>query len=385
MGPFQNTEKTSSEFRDSVHACVKKIRKNKPAMESWQANALIIDEISMLSDASFEKLNAIAKILRKSDAFFGGMQLVLLGDFFQLPPINGRFVFHSESWVAGIRNVVILDENMRQTKGSDFERCLNSLRIGVVDSESLAFLHSRSELLLDLEKRKKRKADELAGVSSSSEVTASDDEEAFVTICTTNHNANSINLTEYAKLDGREVTFQRRSFLLQKEASAAMQSALETYQNPETLKLRVGCRVMLLRNISVSTGLCNGRTGVVTSFSRMGYPVVRFDKRTGVCTGDEVTIEPYRLETRDPLTDVLAFVIVEIPLRLAWAMTIHKCQGMTLSSAVVDLNPTFAAGQAYVGLSRLTSAKGLRLKNWKERNFFTDPGVVEFYQKWSCP
>ena len=413
----------------SVAVNVQRIRRNKLAMQAWKADVLIIDEVSMLSADSFDKLNAVAKIVRKSDEFFGGMQLVLFGDFFQLAPIDGRFIFFAESWTSGVTNVVVLTDNMRQTKGSDFERCLNQVRLGVVDSESLAFLHGRSEVLVELEKRKKRKAagevfaeeearrkrkaageekvsaeeevihTELGGeeearfenldeVDAVNEVDAGDiDFQKLATrICTTNRISDSINDDEYDKLTCRESTFPRRTVLLDKEYASALQTSLEKCQAPEVLKLRVGCRVMLLRNLKVSDGLCNGTTGVITTFSPMGYPVVRFDDDAGasVATTDGVIVEPCKYETFDPLNGTrLLYVISQIPLRLAWSMTVHKSQGASLARVVVDLQRTFAAGQAYVSLSRCRSAAGLVIKNFNPRHIFADPDVVEFYKKYT--
>lgn len=377
----------------SIESHLRIIRRNGLAMKAWKVQSLIIDEISMLSEELFDKMDAVARVLRrKPNEFFGGMQLITFGDFFQLPPVNGRFVFHSEAWKNGIQNVIVLSENMRQTSGSEFEQCLNQIRVGIVNPDVHAFLQSRTELVIGIEERKKAKQREMqsheeCGSSEKACVQEDANTEFSTEINAINSIADGINARAYEKLDrGDERAFQRSHHLHYQEYESVMQSALNKTTMPEELRLVVGCKVMLLKNLNVNARLCNGTRGTVVGFSKEGgWPIVRFEAGAGRglegTVGGGVIIPPHTNETFHPTSeDILLFSITQIPLRLAWGLTIHKAQGITLERVTVNLEKTFVAGQAYVAISRCRHANQLVIRNLNIRHIFAHPEVIRYYQ-----
>ena len=339
-----------------------KVRRNKKIREQWQTvEILIIDEVSMLTAELFEKLDYVARKLRKCDKFFGGIQLLLCGDFCQLPPVgSSEYCFQSELFMDNI-DCYLLDKIFRQQHDPVFQDILNGLRFGVLSTEHKELLKGRI-------------------VSSPGEKDGIIPTQLFPT----NVEVNSINEKELEKLLSisneikvygaiSKVTEPDGNVLASKHSlyKKAIELLEKSYMTENSLKLCVGAQVMLVYNLSVEEGLANGSRGVVTGFLK-GNPIVRF------LNGIE------RAVVRHEFTSELSFATVtrqQIPLKLAWAITIHKSQGLTLDYVVTNLRSVFIPSQIYVSLSRVKCLEGLFLTGINFGRVGCDPIVKEFYEQ----
>eukprot|EP01130_Rhizamoeba_saxonica_P014843 TRINITY_DN6524_c0_g2_i1.p1 TRINITY_DN6524_c0_g2~~TRINITY_DN6524_c0_g2_i1.p1 ORF type:complete len:763 (+),score=154.25 TRINITY_DN6524_c0_g2_i1:33-2321(+) len=312
----------------------------------WEnAEVLIIDEISMIGKELFEDLNFIAKSIRSSSKPFGGIQLICCGDFFQLPPISRgarMFCFESSAWKETIRRNIELIEVHRQ-KDSVFVQVLDSIRKGDLTQQVLLELNSRIGAQLDTEVPTK--------------------------LCSLNREVDTINESELDKLQTKGRMFRSKD-----NGSSPFVESLQHCQAPSELKLKIGAHVMLLANLDLKKGLANGARGVVVKFdkSRKFYPYVKFGKIS-------TTIEPYKWPIKVQGREVASRK--QVPLKLAWAMSIHKCQGQTLEYAEIDLSNVFECGQAYVAFSRVTSLSGVSLTGFNPSSVRASQKVTEFYKK----
>ncbi|XP_026321289.1 ATP-dependent DNA helicase PIF1 [Hyposmocoma kahamanoa] len=316
--------------------------------QKWRkCKHLIIDEISMVDGSYFEKLETVARHVRKNDKPFGGIQLILCGDFLQLPPVvekgkNGkRFCFQSPCWDRCIELCFELKEVHRQ-KDSEFVSILNSIRIGRVTKE----ISDR----LTLTAKQKIEGDGILATR----------------LCSHTNDSKLINESKLRNLDGEEKVFSS-----QDSDNAAKTLDMQTIA-PAKLVLKIGAQVMLLKNVNVNAGLVNGARGVVVRFEE-GLPVVRFKNKK------EYTAKTERWYVKNSNGTLLCRR--QVPLNLAWAFSIHKSQGLTLDCVEMSLSKIFEAGQAYVALSRAHSLNTLRVLDFDSRHVWADPSVLEFYQK----
>lgn len=321
-----------------------------------RAHVLIIDEVSMLGARTLAMVEVVCRHVRDNTHAFGGLQVVLVGDFFQLPPIVGKddryettidvdgpsdslsqFAYQSSAWRALNPIVCYLSEQHRQ-EDSGFLDILSGLRSGTVTALHRSTLSSR---------RIKEKAP--AGIT-----------QLF------SHNADVDRINDAALA---EVDAPAKHFHMQTHGSAAMVAPLvRTCLSPEDLALKVGARVMFTKN-DPQGAYVNGTTGTVVGFRSDSYPLVE------TTLGALVGVEPvdWSLESEGR---VLA-KITQVPLRLAWAITVHKSQGMSLDAAVMDLSRAFEYGQGYVALSRVRTLEGLHLIGLNERALQVHPEVQE--------
>lgn len=309
------------------------------------ADVLIIDEISMLHDYRLDNVDQIARKVRGNDAPFGGLQVVLCGDFFQLPPINrngereGGFVVSSAAWRDLDPVVCYLDEQHRQLDEPYLE-ILNAMRAGDV---------RRGHVERLLEQRD-------AELGYGNDVTE---------LHTTNVDVDTINAREIADLPGESHFFQMETSGKANYLDTLKRSCLAQ----ETLELKEGALVMCIRN-SPDRKYVNGSMGVVTGFEdETGYPEVELR------SGRKITMEPTTWELRDG--DKKRAALVQIPLRLAWAITVHKSQGMTLDAARIDLRRAFVEGMGYVALSRVRSLGTLSLMGINSMALKVSPSALE--------
>ncbi|XP_028177168.1 ATP-dependent DNA helicase PIF1 [Ostrinia furnacalis] len=316
--------------------------------QKWRkCKHLIIDEISMVDGTFFEKLEAVARHVRKNDKPFGGIQLILCGDFLQLPPVvekgktGKRFCFQSPCWDKCIEICFELKEVHRQ-KDQEFISILNSIRIGRVTKEI-------SDRLLGTARQKIESDGILATI-----------------LCSHTNDSKTINDTKLKDLHG-----ETKEFISQDSDNATKVLDMQTIA-PSKLVLKVGAQVMLLKNINVNAGLVNGARGVVVKFEE-GFPVVRFKNKK------EYTARTERWYVKNANGTLLCRR--QIPLNLAWAFSIHKSQGLTLDCVEMSLSKIFEAGQAYVALSRAQSLDTLRVLDFDSRHVWAEPSVLEFYQK----
>lgn len=293
-------------------------------------DVLVIDEISMLHDYRLDMVDEVCRLVRaKPDVPFGGIQVIMSGDFFQLPPINrgdsrgGGFVVNSRAWQELAPAICYLEEQHRQDDDV-LLGILNAMRAGDVRR------HHAEKLL--------------------ARINAAPPDDALLTeLHTVNIDVDALNEKKLAELDGDEVVYSQSTTGSANYVENLQRSVLA----PEVLKLKQGALVMAVRN-ATDRKYANGSIGVVTDFEPgTDYPVVEFR------SGKVVTMVPDTWELRDG--DKKRSSITQIPLRLAWAITVHKSQGMTLDAARMDLRKAFVEGMGYVALSRVKNLDNLYL------------------------
>ena len=361
--------------QESVEQLIPKIRKNKPAHHRWKTcKCLVIDEISMLDSALFDKLDMIARKLRENDRPFGGLQLLLVGDFAQLPPVSKGdqsvgFCFEAKGWDQAIQVQAELRHVFRQSN-TEFVQLLNCIREGVCTPAMTARLNST----------RNNSFNESSGVLTTRLFARNVDVEA-------------INLKAVSELTGNLMNFQAQDV-----GQSPFREALEkSCIAPKTLLLKVGAQVMLLKNIDIATGLTNGARGVVVEMVEednenggvwsenggvwsLGKTKVLLWVRFETSGGTLVYGIRQEIFSMEVAGEVVASRM-QFPLRLAYAITIHKCQGMTLPRAELSLQDVFECGQAYVALSRVQDLGGLRLLDFSPSVVRAHPRVVEFYRR----
>lgn len=307
-----------------------RIKKNKTTVRRLrETKVLIIDEISMLSGKVLTGISDILKFFRSSPAPFGGLQIILSGDFFQLPPVSRepttnreKFAFMAPIWVESQLRVCYLTEQFRQ-KESFLSDILTSIRSKDIHQDIVDSLQDK--------------------------INEKEDHEC-IKLFTHNADVDAMNAQKLAENTHPENNFEAKTEGRGALIESLRQSVLAT---PE-LALKKDALVMFVRN-NPERGYFNGTIGVIEKFdTEDGYPVVRTnDGRTIIAKPEEWTIT-------DEKENVLASY-KQVPLRLAWAITVHKSQGMTLDEAEIDLSKTFEPGQGYVALSRLRNWHGLHL------------------------
>ena len=295
---------------------------------------LIIDEISMLHRRQFEMVDRVLQYFKRNDLSFGGIQVIFSGDFFQLPPVSKtqesdaeRFCFMSNSWVKADLNVCYLTEQYRQSD-NDLHHILNEMRSNNVSNSSVGKLKT------------------LAHKYSKGDATQ---------LFTHNVDVDRINTQKLKEIASGSSFFESEG----KGNQALQESLSKSMLAPPKLELKQSAKVMFVKN-NYEEGYMNGTLGEVIGFDPDNdYPVVR------IKSGKEIIAAQEEWSIKDETGKSLASVS-QIPLRLAWAITVHKSQGMTLDEAEIDLRKTFEKGQGYVALSRLKDLDGLYLKGFNE-------------------
>ena len=308
-----------------------------------RTRVLIIDEVSMLHDFQLDMIHRICRAFKKIEQPFGGMQVVMCGDFFQLPPVTkgqtpSRFVTESTIWQDMYLKICYLDEQHRQSDRA-FLRVLNDIRSGEVNEDTVEYLSER--LNKDPE-----------GYTSPTR------------LFTHNADVDVINKTHLEELTGEAHEY----FMVSRGGLGLLEGLRRSCLAPERLVLKKGAKVMFVKN-NYEEGYVNGTLGEVIGFSKEDLPIVRtFD-------GSEITVSKVSWEVKEENVELAA--IAQIPLRLAWAITVHKSQGMSLDAAEVDLSRSFVPGQGYVALSRLRGLQGLKLMGMNQMALQVNPQVSE--------
>jgi len=350
--------------KGSVSELYIKIRRNRKAMSNWLCtDLLIIDEISMMTAELLDKLNEIGKKVRSNKKPFGGIQILFVGDFFQLPPVNKSneptmFAFESAAWKEAITSSIELTQIQRQ-KDEVFQGVLKEARTGNLTKESC-------EILRGCQGRdwKENKIRPTLLFPRRAEV-------------------EMINDSNLRALQGRRYNYKARLVYDGKipdgfiESDENFQRALNIFDSDgaysKELELMVDAQVMLIANIDPDSGLVNGSRGVVVGFCpSTELPIVEFVNGVKKPIGHHTwPIEDYEFISRS-----------QIPLKLAYAVTIHKSQGATLDSALVDIGTgNFEFGQAYVALSRARSLEALYVYDFDPTAFKAHPKVKTFYSE----
>ncbi|GMO64004.1 MAG: hypothetical protein Ta2D_10850 [Rickettsiales bacterium] len=315
------------------------------------AEILAIDEVSMISDQLFNLLNQVLQTIRRNDAPFGGIQLVLFGDFLQLPPVKcPNFCFESEAWEKGNIEYVELCDIFRQTDKRLIDM-LNHLRYGELSEEDIALLrycYQRKDIDIEFEP---------------------------TILGTHNMQVDSINNAKLAKLKTEKKTY-KGSF------KGKENKILDLKKNciaKEELSIKVDSQVMMLKNSYGEKGIMNGSLGIVQSFSKSGFPMVKFTNGEIIeITPEEWSIEKFNHDTGEVEIEAS---MMQVPLLLAWAITVHKSQGMTLEKIKCDLGRAFTDGQIYVAVSRVKSLDGLYIESFDRNKIRANKKVIEFYKR----
>jgi ATP-dependent DNA helicase PIF1 len=358
----------------SIEQIVNKIMKNRYVKATWKGtDILIVDEVSMMSLKLFEMLDAIGKAVRKNSKPFGGIQVIFSGDFYQLPPVGTKdepdttkFCFESPLWFETFKldDHIHLNKIFRQNDPI-YQRILNQIREGRLKRSS-------NEILL-------QHVDRVIDPSFQIRPTK---------LFPTRNKVDYINVTEMNKLTGKEYEYKIK-YHSDLEMSAAertmrigytreqIQTELMYLQSnlrcDEIVKLKVGAQVMCIVNIQLDNGdiLCNGAQGIIIDISPQGLPIVKYKN------GYQMTMS-YHIWPSELIPGI---GVSQVPLILAWALTIHKAQGSTLDIAEVDAGSgIFECGQTYVALSRVKSLEGLYLCSFDANRIRINRKVQQFYE-----
>ncbi|EKD14806.1 DNA repair and recombination protein pif1 [Drepanopeziza brunnea f. sp. 'multigermtubi' MB_m1] len=374
--------------KEEVPVLVKKIRRNAKAKNRWiRTKILIVDEISMVDGDLFDKLEGIARAMRNNGRPFGGIQLVITGDFFQLPPVpdfenktrGAKFAFDAGTWPTAIHHTIGLTEVFRQ-KDPVFANMLNEMRLGKITDETIAAFKKLSRPI------------------------PYEDGLAATELFPTRNEVENSNAFRMRNLQGQSMKFEARDTGTIMDI-AMRDKLLSNMMAPKVLELKKGAQVMLIKNMD--DGLVNGSLGTVMAFmdektfemydkrpelfqkeddpelksirpqgTGMAYPLVKFAVADG--SYREILVQPEEWKVELPSGEVQA-QRAQIPLILAWALSIHKAQGQTLERVKIDLKKIFEKGQAYVALSRATSQAGLEVQNFDKTKVMAHPRVAQFY------
>jgi len=350
--------------RDPPHVLVAAIQKNRKALKRWTGTQLlIVDEVSMMIAEFLETLDLVARTVRKRpDTKFGGLQIVFAGDFCQLPPVTSgslKYVFESPIWASLLDETHYLTEIVRQ-RDPVFQRLLTEARMGALTPESIAILQGRKGIKWQ------------------------DQEIKPTLLFTKNAEVDKINRINMEALTGERRRFVAQTVQMDRggprlftgTGAPDIQAALAKLDTDApydpSLELCIGAQVMLLTNMDQERGLVNGSRGILTGYSGGGLPLVRFIGFT-----DPVIVDRANWWLADP--DHVGRS--QIPLKIAYALTIHKSQGATLDSALIDIgSSTFEYGQAYVALSRVRSLEGLYVWALDPKRIVCHPVVRRFYE-----
>ena len=359
----------------TIEQLIRKVRQNSFAKALWKGtDILVVDEVSMLSLKLFETLNAIGKAIRGNLKPFGGIQLIFSGDFYQLPPVGDKdepdtqkFCFESSDWniVFERENQIQLKKIFRQTDET-YLTILNQIREGKIKRKS-------NELLL-----------EYVGRPISSNLIVEPTK-----LYPIKRQVEQINIIKMDALPGIVKEFKvkykkdyemsktdrmKRLIFTEKDIQTELDYLAGNLLCDKEMKLKVGAQVMCIINLRTDAGdiiLCNGSQGIITSFCELtGYPKVIFNN------GIERIMTPHAW-----ISETIPGIGVEqVPLILAWALTIHKSQGATMDSAEIDVGSgIFECGQTYVAISRVKSLDGLYLTSFDARRIRINKKAKDFY------
>jgi len=340
-----------------------------------EARVLIIDEVSMLHHFRLDLVDRVLKHIKKSEAPFGGIQIILCGDFFQLPPIarmgepDAQFVYASDAWKQGNFTVCYLSENHRQGTDQAVD-ILNEIRSGEVSERSYELLQSRHVGARNTGSR----FDSIGSQSSSVEYDPSHTPIQYVEptrLYTHNIDVDMINQREIGRIAGVECVYEMTT----KGRKPLVETLKKSCLAPEKLSLKKGARVMCVKN-NFDEGYVNGTLGVVVSCGWGIDPVIHTASTPDHPEGRRITVSLADWSIEDE-GKVIA-QITQYPLRLAWAITVHKSQGMSLDAVEVDLSKSFAPGMGYVALSRVRSLAGLSILGMNEQALRVHPDVLEY-------
>ena len=344
---------------------IKKIARSKFYRHNWEnTDILIIDEISMMSCRVFELLNKIGKEIRNNNSPFGGIQIIFSGDFFQLPPVKETvFCFESEEFNKCFDYIIHLTKVFRQSDNV-FKKLLLNMRKGQITRSSIELLKSK---ILTSDSNMHNTINITRLVPTKSKANELNDyfiskikDKKYVYKRSVRETVDKLSKAEKDKLDLMTDTEKETEYNYIKDSTLS----------EENLALKKGAYVMCIANLDLELGIANGSTGIVIDFTPEKYPIVQFDKIKLAVTKKEWKSE-----------NVPGISVYQVPLILAWGITIHKAQGLTLEKAIVDVGKDlFEAGQMYVALSRLKTLDGIYLQDFCLDNLKINKKVYDYYK-----
>lgn len=335
-------------IRDSLSQYdIEKIKNNSKLIKRYNAtDVLIIDEVSMLHGARLDMLSLLAQTVRKNNAPFGGIQVVLVGDLFQLPPVTrgtrdmADFVHLSSAWDALNPHICYLTEQHRVNEGDTLLDLLEAMRRGDVNE-----LHEQAI-------RERLMQPTPIGT-------------VITKLYSHNVDVDSINQHHLALLKSPTHRYEMQT----KGSAAIREQLIKGVLAPEILELKIGAEVMFVAN-NFASGFVNGTRGTVIGFTGDDRPVVV------VAGGKEIIVEPHSWRIDDD--GATRAEVTQLPIRLAWAITIHKSQGMSLDAAEIDLSRSFTPGMGYVALSRVRRMDGVYLRGINHMALQLHPLIFDF-------
>jgi len=314
-----------------------------------ELKVLIVDEVSMVSPELFFAMDKILRAFKYSGEPFGGVQVIFSGDFFQLPPITRekkeiKFIWQTDLWQGMDLKTCYLEEKFRQ-EDDVLINILEEIRSGDVSESSMEVFQSCYNKKLTNNFRATK-------------------------LYTHNVDVDRMNETEVDKLFGEPIVYAAETKGSKKNIEKIFKSSLVA----EEIKIKKGAMVIFIKN-NYDKGYINGTLGKVVSFTRQSnFPVVE------IFSGRKIVVDPDEWLLEDDKGKIKA-IVKQIPLKLAWALTVHKSQGMTLDAAEIDLSKTFEIGQGYVALSRVKSIEGLCLMGLNDIALKVDELVLAIDQK----
>ena len=378
-----------------------KIKANKYSKKMWkQTEVLVVDEVSMLSLKLFDALNQIGKAIRGNNRPFGGIQLVFSGDFYQLPPVGNkedinttRFCFESDDWNSIFhRDCQIQLIKIFRQKEASYTSLLNQVREGKIKRKSYELLLSRTggkpPSRRDPPKARDDVGESVGPLSSSMGVPSGWGSAPVVVtkLFPTKNKVESINNTEMAALTGEEREYkmklktdpEKKGDYTENEIQYELEYLANNLICEKSLKMKVGAQVMCIVNIQPEKGsgtgleVCNGSQGIITGFCPFsGCPRVKYNN------GHEMVMTRHCWSSEK----IPGIGVLQVPLILAWALTIHKSQGATLDAAEIDVGSgIFECGQTYVALSRVKSLEGLFLTSFDITKIRINKKVKVYYE-----
>lgn len=336
-----------------------------------ELNVLIIDEISMVDNITFDKISNILKAIRKSNKPFGGIQVVLVGDFCQLSPVNSTYCFMSDTWNQLKIDTVYLKELIRQKEDTMFQKILEEIRFGKCSKKTFGILKELENTQLtglvptklfslsnDVNMVNVREMVKLYKKNTGKDISEAKVVQCFPDISLQNEGIQlqMMNTPEY---DEEKDVFRYKAF------SNDTMAKLDDY-NIDLIK---GLQVLITRNINFESGLVNGTMGVIVSLNTSCVTIADMNNKKHVIY--------YYKDVNENTGKYTKF----IPIKIAYAISIHKSQGATLDCIEVDgSNNIFASGQLYTALSRCKCLKNIRLINLDKDSFICSEHVKKFYE-----
>jgi ATP-dependent DNA helicase PIF1 len=351
----------------SIDEIVKKVITSRYKTKNWtNIDILIIDEVSMMSKKIFDCLDLIGKKSRKNDKPFGGIQLVFSGDFYQLPPIgsvgqeDSDFCFESLNWKSCFHHTIILKKIFRQSD-ENYTNILNLIRIGKLEKSD----KSNYDLLI-------KQVNKPFPTNFKPTI-----------LLSRRKDVDSINITEYSKLEGESKKYIIEKIIVPLPKSNKITFSEEQIDNEckylmtnimgeKEIELKIGTQVMCIANIDMDSNeqIVNGSQGVILKFIN-DLPLVQFNNGIKRVIGHHVWSSEL----------ISNLGVKQIPLIYAWAITIHKSQGLSLEVAQIDAGSSiFECGQTYVALSRVKSLEGLYLTDLNLKKIKVNKKVKQFYE-----